>query len=407
VTCRVKYSIRKLLLVLSAVALAASIAYAFRPHPVAVDLAEVTRGPLQVTVDEDGRTRIKERYIVSAPLAGRLLRIELDPGDAVEAGVSLLAIIEPGDPELLDARQRAESAARVKAAETAVQRAAPALEQARAGLEFAESELGRVRQLARRSVAAQQELDTAELQFRLRTEEFRAAAFAQEIAGYELQLARAALLRTQGGAEPAGEDWQFEIRAPISGRVLRVLQKSSAIVAAGAPLLELGNPRDLEVEVDVLSTDAVKIPPGAPVLIDHWGGEQPLRGTVRLIEPAAFTKVSALGVEEQRVNVIVDFVDPFESRASLGDGFRVEARVVIWQHPDVLRVPAGALFRDQDTWSVFVAQQQRARRQPIAIGHRNSVSAEVREGLSPGQQVVVHPSDKVRDGVRLAPRELP
>ncbi len=377
---------------------------AFRPQPIDVDLAAVARGALQVTVDEDGKTRIRERYIVSSPLAGRLLRIEMEPGDAVQRGNSLLATIQPRDPALLDARELASAAARVKAQEAALERAQPVLESARVALELAESELGRARQLAREKGISVQALDHAEADYRLRSEEYRAARFSERITEYELELARAALLSTNPESDGEGPIAQFEIHSPINGRVLRVFQESATVVDAGAQLLELGDPADLEIEVDVLSSDAVKIQPVRKVSLEQWGGDGPLEGVVRLVEPSAFTKYSALGVEEQRVNVIVDFVDPPEKRATLGDAFRVEARIVIWSEADVLKIPTSALFRRGDEWAVFVVQGNRARVRAVVVGQQNGLEAQVLAGLESGEQIVLHPSDKLADGSRIAPR---
>lgn len=385
-------------------ALAAALAYAFRTRVVPVEVADVTRGLLQVTVNEDGRTRIKERYVVSTPLGGRLLRVELKPGAAVEAGKTLLTAIEPTDPELLDPRTRAQAEARVKAAGMARQQAVPLLERARTASEFAQTELERAQRLFREDTLSHQELDHAEQKARTTAEELKAAQFALQIAEYELELARAALLRTQPNGPAGADSWRFSILAPINGRVLRVFQESSAVVPAGARLLELGDPADLEVEVDVLSVDAVKIKPGARVFLEHWGGDAPLRGRVRLVEPSGFLKISALGVEEQRVNVIVDFADPVEKRPTLGDAFRVEARIVIWEKADALKVPVGALFREGDDWAVFAVVHGRAQLRRVNLGPRNDLEAEVREGLDLGARVVLHPSDQVRDGIRVATR---
>jgi HlyD family secretion protein len=319
-------------------------------------------------------------------------------------GDSLLATMQPRDPELLDARELASSEARVKAQEAALQRAQPVLESARVALEFAESELGRAREIAREKGISDQELDRAESNYRLRSEEFRAAKFSERITEFELELARAALLRTNPENEGKENNHQFEIHSPINGRVLRVLQESATVVTAGAQLLELGDPSDLEIEVDVLSSDAVKIQPGARVLLEQWGGDQPLEGVVRLVEPSAFTKVSALGVEEQRVNIIVDFVDPPDMRETLGDGFRVEARIVIWEAADVLKIPMSALFRIDEQWAVFVVKGDRARIRRVVIGQQNGLEAQVLTGLEFSEQAVLHPSDKLGDGSKVAPR---
>lgn len=399
-----RFSLWNLLLGVFALAIVAVLVYAFWPKPVAVDMAEVGRGPLMVTVDEDGKTRIKDRYVVSAPLAGRLARIQLDAGDEIKAGETLLAVIEPGDPELLDAREVAQAEARVKAAEVALTQAEPALEKAHAELDFAEANLARVEHLAAKGAVAKGELDEAQRLFRTRTEEYKAARFAVEIARFELAQAKAALIRSRPESESEAVEWRFEIRAPISGQVLRVLQESSQFVQAGAELIEVGNPRDLEVEIDVLSSDAVKIAPGGLVLLEHWGGDKPLRAAVRVVEPSAFTKLSALGVEEQRVNVIADFIDPPEQRGTLGDAYRVDARIVVWQGSDVLQVPTAALFRRGDEWAVFRVERGYAMLRRVEIGHRNALAAEVVSGIEAGDGVIVYPGDRISDGTGVVAR---
>jgi HlyD family secretion protein len=418
---------RRLLPILLALLLIAGLTYAFWPRPVPVDLGEVTQGDLEVTVDEEGKTRIKERYTVSAPLGGRLRRIELDPGDEVQAGKTLLAVIEPNDPALLDKRELAEAEARVKAADASLSQAAPRLETARVALEHAQNEYRRKRTLKERGGITESELEAAELLVRTRGEDLKAAQFAVQIAQFELEQAKAALVRSRpdiadnepvNGAEinpgassnesPTTTDAsavaRIEIHSPITGRVLHVFQESAGVVTAGTSLIEVGNPEDLEIEIDVLSSDAVAIKPGAPVRLVHWGGEFPLSGDVRLVEPAAFTKVSALGVEEQRVDVVVDFTDPPEKRAALGDGYRVEARIVVWQGKNVVTVPASAPFRQGDGWAVYRVVGERAVLTPIEVGHSNSLAYEVLKGLSVGDVVVVHPSDKVVDGVKVIRR---
>lgn len=378
------------------------IVYSFMPKPVRVDMAVVEKGELQVTVDEDGKTRIKENYVVSAPLSGRLLRIELDAGDEVSAGRTLLAVIEPTDPALLDPRTRAETEARVKAAAAKLKQAGSNLEQTLAAMQHSESEVGRARQLFEKNIVSKQELEDKELLHRSRTEEYRAARFTEEIAEFELQQARAALLRTT--SESPGDNWHFRITAPIDGRVLRLLQESSTIVTPGTQLLELGDPQDLEVVIDVLSSDAVKIEPGNKVFLEQWGGSAPLVGAVRLVEPSAFTKISALGVEEQRVNVVIDLVDPPEKRSTLGDAFRVEARIVIWEGDGVVKVPTSALFRQDEEWAVFAVVGGHAQLRHVSIDHRNSLFAEVTNGLADGELVIAHPSDQVTDGVAVQKR---
>jgi HlyD family secretion protein len=394
---------KRMLGIAVAVLVVGAIAMAFMPDPVGVDLAVIGRGHLVVTVDEDGRTRLKDRYEVSAPLAGRMLRIELKAGDRVEAGQTVLARIEPVPPSLLDARAQAESEGRVRAAEAAVQRAEPVLAVAQGELDLARREFERVHEAGTRGGATQSELDRAETAVRQREEQRRAAAFALDIAQYELEVARAALTRTQDGGA-AGDAERFEVLSPIAGVVLRVLRESAGVVAPGEALLEVGDPVDLEIEVDVLSVDAVRIREGARAIIEHWGGDEPLAAHVRLIEPSAFTKVSALGVEEQRVNAILDFDAPPPARSGLGDGFRVETRIVVEEGSDLLLAPVAALFRSGREWAVFVEQGGRARTRVVRLGLMNSEAAEVLEGLEDGERVVLYPSDRVAEGVRVRAR---
>lgn len=389
------------------VAIVGAIVVAFLPSPVEVELAQVDRGELRVTVDEDGRTRIRERYTVSAPLAGQLRRIQLRAGDTVEAGRTTLARIDPSDPTLLDARTEAEAAARVRRAEAAVRRAETDLQRAGAELGHAEQEMTRVQRAAAQESATEREVDVAVTAWRVATESFNAARFEGEIATFELELAEAALMRSRphrgDDGEGAEHDPQLMIDSPIDGRVLRVFEESTAVVQAGTPLLEVGDPTDLEIVVDVLSTDAVQIPPGAPVLIEYWGGDRTLTGRVRLVEPQAFTKVSALGVEEQRVNVIIDFVDPPEERRTLGDAYRIEARIVIWEDSQALRVPTSAIFRTDGHWAVYVVEDGRARFREVSLGRQAGLLAEVLDGLDEGESIIVHPGDEVEDGRSVRP----
>jgi HlyD family secretion protein len=292
----------------------------------------------------------------------------------------------------------------VKAAEASWQRATPNLERARAAEKAAKSELARAKQLAASGAMSSQDLDNAELKERTATEEHKAAQFAVQIAEFELEQSKAVLMQAQPRSENGNAGGRFEIRSPVNGRVLRVLQESATIATPGTRLVEIGDPANLEIEIDVLSTDAVKIQPGAKILLEHWGGDAPLLARVRLVEPSAFLKISALGVEEQRVNVIADFVDPPEKWRALGDGFRVEARIVISEGADVLQIPVGALFRDGTEWAVFVAANKRAALRRITLGRRNELQAEILAGLTEGETVIVHPGDKVRDGVPIRRR---
>ena len=375
-------------------------AVALWPESVPADLAPVARGPLMVTVDEEGETRVSERFVISAPVPGLVLRIELEPGDPVKKGLSL-ATVRPAPSAPLDARSRAEAEAAEQAAAAAVGQARAQNKRAEPAAALARAELERTRDLFTRGIVAQQALDESEAQARSAVEALRAAEFAVATAEHQLEMARARLVQATGGA---GSGRPIELRSPIDGVVFKRLRESESIVAPGEPLLEVGDPARLEIVSDLLSTDAVRVRPGASVLIEQWGGDRPLRGRVRLVEPSGFMKVSALGVEEQRVNVIVDFEDPADARKALGDGYRVEVRIVIWEGRDVVKVPTSSLVRQGERWAVFAADSGRARLRPIELGMRNALEAEVRSGLEAGQQVVTHPSDALADGTRLAAR---
>lgn len=396
--------INRIVLVVVALAVVGGILWAFRPQPVAVDVQQIVRGPLEVTVDEDGRTRIRDRYVVSAPLSAQLQRISLDAGDPVVAGQTVLAVLQPVDPSLLDARAALEAEARVRRAQAAVQQTEAELQAATARQQFASVEYDRIKTAFNQNAANQSEVDAASMADRTARADLDAATFARKIAEFELELAQAALLRTQPSGEENSTSETLVIKSPINGRVLRLIQESAAVVTPGSPLMELGNPADLEMEVDVLSTDAVQIQPGAPVHIERWGGPETLSGIVRLVEPQAFTKISALGVEEQRVYVIIDFADPFEKWQALGDGYRIEARIVTWRDDNVLKAPAGALFRRGDQWCVFTIRDGKAALQPVTIGKRTTLEVQIIGGLEENQTVIVHPSDEVSQGVPVAPR---
>ena len=395
--------IRRVIVLGIAVGIAFEIFQAMQTPPIRVDTGTVTRGPLRVTVDEDGKTRIKERYVVSAPLAGRLLRIGINPGDRVAAGETIVATIEPSDPQLLNPRELATAEAREKAAEAALKRAGPAMEMAKAELTFAESELARQRELVKTNAASTSSLQKAERAYRTSSESYRSATFSEEIARFELEQAHAALLPSRtAGSEASASSARFEISSPINGRVLRVFRESASVVTPGLELLEVGDPTDLELEIDILSSDAVQVRPGQDVVIEHWGGDKPLAGVVHLVEPSAFTKVSALGVEEQRVNTIIDITNPVEERETLGDGFRVEVKIIVWSSDNVLRVPTSALFKDADDWYVFLVRNGKAIKTKIELGHRNVNDAELLEGIDEGSDVILHPSDQIADGTEVS-----
>lgn len=378
--------------------------YGFMPPAVDVDLAEAIRGPLVVTVEEDGKTRVRERYIVASPLSGRLLRTSLHSGDAVVAGESVIAIIEASDTNLLDDRARTESEARLKAAETHREQASTLIERARDAASIAVNELNRAETLAGKGALTEEMHDAVRLKYRLAAHDLRVAEFNLTIADFERDQAKAAFVRFADRPADQQPLFRHEIRAPISGRVFRVFEESAIPVVPGTRLIELGDPTDLEVEIDVLSTDAVRVKPGSKVWLNHWGGDVPLEARVRIVEPSAFTKTSALGIEEQRVWIIADIVTPPEQRNQVGDGFRVEASIVTWESSNVLKIPAGAQFRRGNDWAVYVVRQNRAQLQVIRVGRTNGVETEVIEGLTVGEQVILHPSDRVHPGVRTVRR---
>jgi HlyD family secretion protein len=373
----------------------------FWPRPIPVELATVTRGDLVVTADDEGRTHVKHRYVVSAPVAGQLRRIDWKAGAPVEAGKTVLAVLETSGADLLDARSRAQAEARIKGAESARDMATAQKERARAAAELAQTELGRARQLREQQALSAQEFDAATLRGRTSAEEARAAEFALQVAEYELAQARTLLLRFQSGG--SGDTQALEITSPVSGRILRVYQESARVVSAGFPLMEVGDQTDLEVWVELLSRDGVAVRPGARVLLEQWGGPTPLEARVRLVEPSAFTKISALGVEEQRVYVIADFVDPVGQRPTLGDNYRVEARVVLWEGRQVLQAPVGALFQRGRDWQSFVLDGRTARLRPVQVGRTNGRETEVLGGLREGDRVVLYPGDTVADGRSVRP----
>lgn len=390
---------RRIMLSLLGVAIVAVLVYGFWPQPVTVELGRVSRGPLQVSVEEEGRTRVRERFMISAPVAAYARRLDLDVGDRVSAGQALVDL-EPLRSSVLDPRSRAEAQARVAAAAAALKAAQEKLSAAASTAGHTEREYQRLKRLRAVQYVSENELEQAMNQAQEAAAAHRAAKSEVEVARYQLEAARTVL--KYSAAVPANVPHEHVIlHSPVAGRVLKVYRRSEGVVASGEPLLDIGNPQDLEVEVDVLSEDAVRLHRDTPVVFDRWGGPR-LQGVVRVVEPVGFTKVSALGVEEQRVRVIVDFTSPQAQWARLGDGYRIDARFILWQGEDVLQVPASALFRYRDAWAVFAVRGGRAVRTRVEIGHRNGLAAQVLKGLNAGETVITHPSDAVDDGVRVA-----
>jgi HlyD family secretion protein len=386
-------------LILGVVLIAGLIALGFMPQPVAVDVAVVSRGRLQVTVEEEGKTRVIDRYVVSAPVAGFKRRIDLNVGDAVLAGQTVV-VLEPLRSSVLDPRSRAESEARVSAARATVQASEEITQSREADATLADSELARIRQLFERKMLALDEMQRAEADARRTRAALQSARFSAQVARHELQSAEA-VLRYSAAAGGKVPSESVPITAPVDGRVLKIIHESEGVVGAGEALIEIGDPLSLEVEVDVLSRDAVQMAPGTRVRFERWGGNGALDAVVRTVEPVGFTKISALGVEEQRVLVIVDFTSPVEHWQRLGDGYRVDALFILWEGADVLHAPTSALFRHGEHWAAFVVEDNRAVLREVRIGHRGGLSVELLDGVAEGSRVITHPSDAIKDGVRV------
>jgi len=372
------------------------LAVALWPKTAGVELGAVSRGPLMVTVDEEGMTRVRDRFVVSSPVAGRVLRIELEPGDTVRRG-QVVAHVRAETPPLLDERTRAEAQAAIESARAALGRARAEEQRARATLAQLQRELTRIRELAQNRVVSAQELESREAEAKVAEESVNAAVFAVQAATSALQGAQARLAPPTRDA--AGR--VVSVTAPADGVVLKRLRESESVVPPGDPLIEIGDPHRLEIVVDLLSTDAVRVQRGARTIIEQWGGERHLEARVRRIEPSGFTKISALGVEEQRVNVVLDFVDPAAAWAALGDAYRVEVRIVIWEAAAVQKVPTSALFRQGEKWAAYTVAEGRARRVIVELGHQTGQEAEVVSGLSEGAPVILHPVDTLADGARV------
>lgn len=385
--------------------LMAALTYAFWPRAVAVDFVVAKPGPLVVTVGEEGETRVRDVFVLSAPVTGRMRRIELDVGDLLTAHETEVAQIEPIDPTFLDVRGEAQAQAAVNTAIAARSLALAEVEVAEAELAFADSEVKRARRLIINKTISQRALDDAERVFRTRKASLATAKAALQMRESEVTQARAQLV------SPATAQRNFEacdcvvLTAPVSGQVLKIHQESEGVVQSGQSLIEIGNPRDLEIVVDLLSEDAVKVVAGQRAIIEDWGGPEDLNGRVRRVEPTGFTKVSALGIEEQRVNVIIDITDPPATWARLGHGYRVDLRVVLWEDPSVLKLPLTALFRDRSgDWAVFVDQNGKAEVQRVQLGQRTDLEAEILGGLAKGTRVVLYPSELVIEGAKLTER---
>lgn len=371
------------------------VAVLVRPAPVPVEYATAEYGRLQATVDEEGVTRVRDRFLVASPILGRLRRIELDEGDSISRG----EVVGQVSPLPLDVRTEAQARARLEGVQALEREAQAAVEAAAASFEEALRQQARAESLAVKGLIATEQVELARLAAETAQKALESARFRSDAAGHEVEVAQAALVASAAGGPVPPAHECVEIRAPIDGTVLRVYEESERVVPAGTPLIALGDPAELEIVVDLLSTDAVRVRAGAEMLIEEWGGDEPLRAVVRVVEPSGFTKVSALGVEEQRVNVIADFVDP---PASLGDGYRVETRTIVWESDSTLVIPWSALVRRGEGWGVYVIGDGRASWRDIEAGHRGALSAEILSGLEAGEAVILHPSDRVEDRVRVS-----
>lgn len=385
----------RIITAIAILALAGLVVIALLPSPIKVEAARAERGPLRVTIDEEGEARAHDRFVIAAPVAGRLARVELHDGDKVASG-QIVAVIEPSP---LDPREREEVIARVQSAEALKHEADERVEHARADYEQAQRERERAERLAKDGLVSTQSLEQAKNTEVTSANELEAARFKAQAAASEVKVARAGLIAIDAERKDAAR--LVKLRSPVGGHVLRVIEKSERVVAVGTSIMVLGDPHKLEVVVDVLSTDAVKVKPGAIILLEDWGGEEALRAQVRTVESSAFTKVSALGIEEQRVNIVADFIDP---PGPLGDGYRVEARIVIWESKDALKIPSSSLFRHGEGWSVFVIEEGKALRREVEIGHRSQLEAEILSGIVESEQVVLHPSNQIADGASVEAR---
>ena len=408
--------IRRLFWIVPVLLVGAGILVSLRPKPVPVETTTLQAGPMRVTVSGEGKTRVKDRYVVMAPVHGNLARIELRAGDPVDDGTAL-ATIEPIAPPLLDPRQRSELAARAQAAEAAARQASAAVSRAQAAARFAKRDLERVRTLTQQGTLSKADLESAELGAETATKDLESAEFGLRVAKHERDMAQAALERTDRSpavdakAKAHGKDKtktkpeasapaeieQLALYSPVAGRVLQIVRMSEGVVNPGEPLLELADLNALEIVLDVLTTEAVQITAGDRATLLRWGGEGPLHGRVRLVEPAAFTKVSALGVEEQRVNVVIDIEEPPEDRPRLGDGFSLDVEVTVWESPSTLTVPLSALFRDSEGWSAFVVEDAVAALRRVEIGRRNDFDVQILSGLDAGDTVILHPGDRIHE----------
>jgi len=384
-----------------AILIIAMLTWGFRTQPVLVETVAAKRAPLIITIEEEGRTRVIDRYIISAPVDGVACRLHLNVGDTVEQGQVLLAIT-PRESQVLDPRSRAQAQAKVSAAKSTLRAAEEQARAATAAAKLASNEMKRLSPLLEKALISREAFDKVKTEAQTSSANKRSADFNVDVAKYELQAAQTMFAYSASTTNEPAE--RVPVLSPITGKILKVKRQCKGPVRTGEELLEVGDPAALEIEVDVLSADAVKIKQGMKVLLDRWGGDQPLQAVVRLIEPIGFTKISALGVEEQRVLIISNFTSPHDLWQRIGDGYRVEAKFILWQDDDVLQIPASSLFRYKDGWAVFVAKDGYAQRREVSLGQRNGLTAQVLEGIKTGELVINHPSDDVENDSKIAQR---
>lgn len=376
--------------------------FAFWPRPVLVTMEQVAKDSITVTVREEAKTRIHDLFVLSSPVTGYLRRITAEVGDEVQGTTSIVAEIEPMDPSFLDPRSEAQAIAVVQAAIAAERLAEAEVEQVEAELEFAQSELKRMRELFQNNSVSVRELDNAERQQKTLVATLATAQASLQMREFEHQRAQAQLMSPVITQNNHGHCECLIIRAPISGKILKVINQSEGVVNVGTPLVEIGDPKDLEIVVELLSFDAVKVLPGQRVIIHNWGGDKPLQGQVSKIEPIGFTKVSALGIEEQRVNVIVALQSEFEQWFRLGHGYQLDVDIVLWENSDVIAIPLTALFRVGEDWAIYVVVKERAIQRVVKVGQRNTFKAEILSGLEVGEWLIPHPNDQIAEGIMVS-----
>lgn len=402
---------RFVLALATAAALTLALGFAFWPQPTLVDIGLVSRQPMRVTIDEEGRTRVHDAYVLSTPVSGRLQRVEVLPGDAVQRNTTIVAQMLPSNPDTLNIRTREQALTEVTAAQAALKLARAELNKALADHDLAKSDLQRIQRLRGELMVSASELDKAVREERSAEAQLGTAEATIAMREAQLANARASLISfhddNSSAASLLNGKEGIPLYAPATGRVLRVLQESETTLPAGTAILEIGNiESDLEVVVELLSSDAVRVSPGDPVVFEDWGGPASLNGVVERVDPLGFTKFSALGVEEQRVNTIIRFSDPADARQALGHGYRVEARIIVWQDDNALIVPSSALFRDGRQWSVFIIEGGITQLRPVDIGFDNGIQAEVLAGLSEGDSIVLYPAAGLRPGTRVKQRQM-